>query len=92
LIENQKAYEDGEWIDYGACTVPGAPSMFPYEGDKHGIELAKNVCEGCSVVVECLFIAIARGEQWGIWGGMTTDERKTYRRKQLRARPVSDAG
>lgn len=92
MIENQKAYEATEWVNYGACTAPGAPSMFPSEGDKHGIDLAKDVCDECSVVVECLFTALARGEQWGIWGGMTTDERKTYRRKMVRARPAPNAG
>lgn len=92
MIENQKAYEATEWVDHGACTAPGAPTMFPSNGDEHGIAVAKDLCAVCPVSVECLFAALARGEQWGIWGGMTTDERKTFRRKQVRARATPDAG
>lgn len=90
-MNNPNAYEVNEWLQYGVCTVPGAPSMFPSDGDRHGIELAKSVCAVCPVAAECLVTALARGEQWGIWGGMTTNERKSFRRKQLRGgRLVTD--
>lgn len=36
---------------------------------------AKAVCAGCPVREECLEQAIATGERYGIWGGMTDLER-----------------
>lgn len=37
---------------------------------------AKWVCSQCPVISQCLDYAIDRGEEWGIWGGMTTAERR----------------
>jgi len=84
-MNNQRIYEAAEWLDYAACGEYGAASMFPSEGDEMGIRLAKANCAVCPVLTECLTGALERGEQWGVWGGMTTEERKSLRRKQQRA-------
>lgn len=90
-MTNPSAYESAEWIEYAACTRYGAASMFPHEGDEAGIQAAKANCRVCPVLAECLKGALERGEQWGVWGGMTVAERKTFRRKQLRSgKPVTD--
>lgn len=62
--------------------------MFPSDGDTQGINDAKGLCATCGVSLECLEAAIRRGEQFGIWGGMTPDERKSFRRKLQRSRLV----
>jgi WhiB family redox-sensing transcriptional regulator len=36
---------------------------------------AKKVCSTCPVVLPCLRDALSRGEQDGVWGGLTTAER-----------------
>jgi WhiB family transcriptional regulator, redox-sensing transcriptional regulator len=41
---------------------------------------AKAVCASCPVRLECLEHAIACGERYGVWGGLTSDERLTWRR------------
>ena len=93
MINNPSAYEATAWIDRGACTDPFAPTMFPSDGDSYGIEAAKGTCAICAVRSECLEGALARGEQWGVWGGMTAEERKTFRRRQQRnGRSVKDLG
>ena len=40
---------------------------------------AKAVCASCPVRVECLEHAIAVDERYGIWGGLTQDERRLLR-------------
>lgn len=48
---------------------------------------AKAVCAGCPVRTECLDTAIGRPDKYGIWGGLSEDERATERRRrQQRAR------
>lgn len=41
---------------------------------------AKAVCEQCPVTAECRDEALKNGEV-GIWGGMTEDERRAYKRR-----------
>jgi WhiB family transcriptional regulator, redox-sensing transcriptional regulator len=36
---------------------------------------AKAVCATCSVAARCLDWALTNGEPYGIWGGLTPDER-----------------
>jgi WhiB family redox-sensing transcriptional regulator len=44
--------------------------------DRRARELrAKTVCELCPVRAECLDHAIRVGERYGVWGGLTSDER-----------------
>ena len=42
---------------------------------------AKNVCRACPVVAQCRAHALAVHEPYGVWGGLTADERK----EQIRA-------
>jgi len=41
---------------------------------------AKAVCGRCPAADACLDAAIASGERYGVWGGLTFDERITFRR------------
>jgi WhiB family redox-sensing transcriptional regulator len=40
---------------------------------------AKAVCESCPVRAECLNHAVRAGERYGVWGGLTSDERLAWR-------------
>lgn len=39
-------------------------------------EQAKAVCRRCQVTAECLTWAVRTGQQHGIWGGTTAEERR----------------
>lgn len=39
---------------------------------------AKAICATCPVRAECLAVAVAAGERHGVWGGLTSDERRSY--------------
>jgi WhiB family redox-sensing transcriptional regulator len=40
---------------------------------------AKTVCRQCPVVAECLAWALGSGQDHGVWGGMSEDERRALR-------------
>lgn len=72
-----------EWSRYAVCSM-SLVNMFPSDGDAKGIELAKENCQVCPVRAECLREAYENGEQWGVWGGLTTEERRQQRARMVR--------
>ena len=80
-IINFRPEGEHQWSKWAECAKPGAPGMFPNDSDSSGVEAAKATCANCPVRSECLAEALGRGEQWGVWGGHTADER-TYRRSR----------
>lgn len=50
------------------------------------IAQAKSVCRRCPVVTECLEFALTSGEDFGVWGGASEDERRALRRRTARMR------
>lgn len=47
---------------------------------------AKTVCRRCPVVTECLTWALESGQDAGVWGGMSEDERRALKRQSTRPR------
>jgi WhiB family transcriptional regulator, redox-sensing transcriptional regulator len=69
------------WQELGRCRDLD-PELFypPIEHEsprqRHSRETAaKAVCGGCPVRAECLDWALASGERFGVWGGMSERER-----------------
>lgn len=83
-IVNFRPAGDQSWTQSAECAKPGKPYMFPHERDAVAVELAKDTCAACPVRQQCLNEALGRNESFGIWGGMTTDERRALRRKSAR--------
>jgi len=50
------------------------------------IEEAKAVCRRCQVVETCLEWAMEFGQDAGVWGGLSEDERRALKRRNARAR------
>jgi WhiB family transcriptional regulator, redox-sensing transcriptional regulator len=78
--------ENLHWQRSARCRVDAGRDFYPpFAGerkhDRKARELrAKAVCESCPVRVECLDHAVTSGERYGVWGGLTSDERLTWRR------------
>lgn len=66
-----------EWITRGICYGMD-PNVF-FQGNPNK---AKAVCGNCPVKAECAEYAIARPTLEGVWGGMTDNERASYRRRR----------
>jgi WhiB family redox-sensing transcriptional regulator len=72
------------WRDHAACT-DADPSLF-YGRTGEGpaarrmrVMAAKQVCDRCPVLADCLRFAYENGESSGIWGGLTGEERAQRR-------------
>ena len=50
------------------------------------IEQAKTVCRRCIVQTDCLEWAMETGQDAGVWGGTSEDERRALERRANRAR------
>jgi WhiB family redox-sensing transcriptional regulator len=70
------------------CSRTDPEAMFPDTGDAAGIVFAKRTCGQCSVRTECLEWALAPASRanFGVWGGLSEDERRELIRKQKRGR------
>ena len=50
------------------------------------VEEAKAVCRRCPLIESCLQGALERGEEAGVWGGMSEMERRSLKRRAARNR------
>ena len=71
--------EAGDWVHRAACTGSDVAWFFGDSAADHAA--AKAVCAGCEVSAECLSYALVNEEEWGVWGGLTTPERRARRRR-----------
>jgi WhiB family redox-sensing transcriptional regulator len=49
-------------------------------------EVAKAVCADCTVRQPCLEFALGEAERFGIWGGLTSQERRSLAAKRRKSR------
>jgi WhiB family redox-sensing transcriptional regulator len=80
---------DKSWQDFANCLGVDPDLFFPERGAS--TREAKEVCRGCVVREECLEYALANGEKFGIWGGMSERERRRIRRQRSLARAATNA-
>jgi WhiB family transcriptional regulator, redox-sensing transcriptional regulator len=79
-----------EWQRAARCRGDAGRDFYPpFSGerkrDRKARELrAKAVCEDCPVRAECLDHALGAGERYGVWGGLTSDERLTVSPSQAK--------
>lgn len=64
------------WKKRGNCASLSPKDMFPVKAERQ-TEVANKICKGCSTQVDCLYFAITSKEEFGVWGGMTEQQRKT---------------
>ncbi|SDH35577.1 transcription factor WhiB [Arthrobacter subterraneus] len=81
-----------DWRSRAACLDKDPELFFPVGNTGPAllqIEEAKSVCRRCQVVDTCLQWAIESGQDAGVWGGMSEDERRALKRRAARARRAS---
>ena len=72
------------WQSRANCMGVDPELFFPERGAS--TREAKEVCRGCTVRNDCLEYALANGEKFGIWGGLSERERRKVRRARVLAR------
>jgi len=77
------------WQEKANCMGVDPDLFFPERGAS--TREAKGVCRGCVVQMDCLEYALANGEKFGIWGGMSERERRRIRRARALARRTGTA-
>jgi WhiB family redox-sensing transcriptional regulator len=70
-----------EWQEHGACRDADT-ALFFHPQNERGLSrirrdrAAKSVCARCDVRSECADYAIRAREPYGVWGGLTEEERE----------------
>jgi WhiB family redox-sensing transcriptional regulator len=73
-----------DWRHRAACRDEDPELFFPVGTSGPAllqIAEATIVCRRCSVITECLNWALASGQDTGVWGGMSEDERRTVKQR-----------
>lgn len=81
-----------DWRENAACLKADPELFFPVGNTGPAveqIEAAKRVCSTCSVTETCLQYALDTGQDAGVWGGLSEDERRALKRRAARARRAS---
>ncbi|MDT2009536.1 WhiB family transcriptional regulator [Rhodococcus opacus] len=74
------------WREWARCRDVEASVFFAPDSERAGARArreaaAQRICEGCPVLVECRGHALAVGESYGTWGGMTEQDRRRHLRR-----------
>ena len=74
------------WQELGRCRTAD-PLLFFHPQNERGAsrsrrdQSAKRVCASCPVRLECADYAIRSREPFGVWGGLSEDDREAIQRK-----------
>lgn len=79
-VDTETFSQERGWQDAANCLGVDPDLFFPERGAS--TREAKEVCKGCVVRGECLEYALANGEKFGIWGGLSERERRRLRRQR----------
>ncbi|MEW2467896.1 WhiB family transcriptional regulator [Streptomyces sp. NPDC046994] len=78
-----------DWRHEASCREEDPDLFFPIGNTGPAliqIEEAKSVCRRCPVIEHCLQWALESGQDAGVWGGLSEDERRNMRRRAARRR------
>jgi len=81
-----------DWRHRASCLDEDPELFFPIGNTGPAlaqIEQAKTVCHRCPVIDVCLKWALESGQDAGVWGGLSEDERRALKRRTARQRRAS---
>ncbi|MBY0440969.1 MAG: WhiB family transcriptional regulator [Mycobacteriaceae bacterium] len=68
------------WYDQAACQGCDTNAWYTDQGPTPETRMAKRVCQHCPVADQCLELALANNDHYGIWGGYTPRQRRNILR------------
>lgn len=78
-----------EWVHRARCKDEDPELFFPIGSTGPAldqIDEAKQVCKRCPALEPCLAWALESGQDAGVWGGLSEDERRALKRRTARIR------
>jgi len=84
--EDQPGVKETSWMKEGNCKGADPELFFPERLDHAGRRVAIAVCDGCPVTNLCLEYALKNRIETGIWGGMSTRDRRKLSRERQKER------
>ncbi|QMU69868.1 WhiB family transcriptional regulator [Streptacidiphilus sp. P02-A3a] len=84
------------WQEQAACARAERRLFFHPAGERGRTfeareRAAKRVCASCPVLAQCREYAIQSRERYGVWGGLSEDERAALLRRRRTARATEAA-
>ena len=89
ILTHSKGVVAVDWRHRSACLDEDPELFFPIGNTGPAIlqiEEAKQVCRRCDVREQCLAWALEAGQDHGVWGGLSEDERRALKRRNARAK------
>ena len=83
-----------DWRHHAACRDVDPELFFPIGNTGPAllqIDEAKQVCGRCPAQAPCLQWALESGQDSGVWGGLSEDERRALKRRAARVRAGASA-
>lgn len=80
-----------DWRHKAVCRDEDPELFFPVGNSGPALAQiadAKLVCNRCPVTTECLSWALNTGQDSGVWGGMSEDERRALKRRNARTKAL----
>jgi WhiB family redox-sensing transcriptional regulator len=94
LAELEPGPTERDWRHAAACRGEDPELFFPIGSSALALVQtadAKAVCRRCPAIDACLRWAVATGQEFGVWGGLSEDERRALKRRARRAAEKSRA-
>jgi WhiB family transcriptional regulator, redox-sensing transcriptional regulator len=88
----QPIADHSDWQAFAACRGMDVELFFHPAGERRDsrtqrIRQAKLICDDCPVITYCRTYALNTGESYGIWGGLSEDDRARILGLPARNRP-----
>lgn len=84
---------DPGWRNWAECSDEDPELFFPIGNTGPALlqlEDAKTVCKRCPVQLACLSWALDMGVEFGVFGGMSEEERRALKRRAARQNAMAD--
>lgn len=88
VLEPAAHRADLDWRDDALCAGTDSEQWYPEKGE--AVRPAKLICRRCPSRVPCLGFALDMQDPYGIWGGLSREERRPARAARCRGTSLED--
>ncbi|WP_280390709.1 WhiB family transcriptional regulator [Nocardia brasiliensis] len=79
-MKRQASIDEWDWQVRGSCRGTDVSVFYSPDGERGKsrtarVDTAKRICRPCPVRAKCRDFALKTGEPFGVWGGMSEEER-----------------